>query len=159
MALYLIVIVSVLLISVSSFSQGVVRCPPSTVTDIVYVKTPSNLRSGPAVWYDVVGTARVGQQITLWARSGNWLKLSNNTWIRSNLVENAPSDLPIIEISNAPTPPTPVPTKRSVALPKPKPYKHCYEFKTRAEYDAYYGAYKPAKHDRDRDGIFCEGLK
>ena len=70
----------------------------------------------------------------------------------------------------APAQPTPVPQVQPTPVPPPdtpqtnfppprRQGRYCNDFDTRAQYEAFYaGREKPASHDRDRDGLYCEAL-
>ena len=108
----------------------------------------SNLRSGPGVFYPLVGTALPGAQITLSGRSDDslWLQTANNSWIAAGLgtggtpgsvaavvapaapaatVTPLPTPLLIVPPGvTAPTPtitPTPSPTPTPLGNPTPTP--------------------------------------
>ena len=58
----------------------------------------------------------------------------------------------------APAPPGDAPASE---FPAPRRQgRYCNDFDTRAQYEAFYaGREKPASHDRDKDGRYCEDLK
>ena len=58
-----------------------------------------------------------------------------------------------------PTPVPPTDTPQSNFPPPRRQGWYCNDFDTRAQYEAFYaGRAKPASHDRDRDGLYCEAL-
>jgi hypothetical protein len=73
---------------------------------------PTNLRSGPGVFYDLVGIMAPGQEFPALGRSagGDWVMLEyigapdNIAWVYSPLVIISPGELPIIEPPSTPTP-------------------------------------------------------
>lgn len=53
----------------------------------------------------------------------------------------------------------PVPVPKSTFPPPRGTGSRCSDFDTRAQYEAFYtGRTKPSRHDRDRDGLYCEHL-
>lgn len=68
------------------------------------VITAANLRQGPSTEFPIVGGAVEGQEILLVGRNadGSWYRLEGGAWIFAQLVENAPSDLPVVEAPVAP---------------------------------------------------------
>lgn len=68
------------------------------------VITAANLRQGPSTEFPIVGGAVEGQEILLVGRNadGSWYQLQSGAWIFAQLVENAPSDLPVVEAPAAP---------------------------------------------------------
>ncbi len=72
---------------------------------------------------------------------------------------------PVPQVQPTPVPqvqPTPVPqanTPQSNFPPPRRQGRYCNDFDTRAQYEAFYaGRAKPASHDRDKDGLYCEAL-
>ncbi len=73
---------------------------------------PTNLRSGPGVFFDQVGLMLPGQEFAALGRSagGDWVMLeysgapNNVAWVYSPLVIISPGELPIIEPPSTPTP-------------------------------------------------------
>ena len=64
---------------------------------------------------------------------------------------------PIPQVQPTPVPPTDTP--QSNFPPPRRQGRYCNDFDTRAQYEAFYaGRAKPASHDRDRDGLYCEAL-
>ncbi len=57
----------------------------------------ANLRSGPGTTFDLTGSITAGTALTIIGRNeaGDWLKLENGAWIFGELVDNAPTDLPV----------------------------------------------------------------
>lgn len=71
--------------------------------DTIAATTPqtngdSNLRAGPGQSFEIVGSVLTGTALKLVGRNaaGDWLKLENGAWIFSELVSNAPTDLPVV---------------------------------------------------------------
>jgi uncharacterized protein YgiM (DUF1202 family) len=58
----------------------------------------ANLRQGPGTEYAILGTAQVGQSLTLTGRNdaGDWYQLDTGAWIAAFLVNNAPTALPLV---------------------------------------------------------------
>lgn len=57
------------------------------------------------------------------------------------------------------TPVSPVSASQSGFPPPRRQGRYCNDFDTRAQYEAFYaGREKPASHDRDNDGRYCEAL-
>jgi hypothetical protein len=92
--------------TVTSTPMGVtVRIPLSN-------NDPTNLRSGPGVFFDQVGIMLPGQEFPALGRSagGDWVMLeyigapNNVAWVYSPLVIISPGELPIIEPPSTPTP-------------------------------------------------------
>lgn len=80
--------------------------PTSTLNAPVPARviTAANLRQGPSTEFPIVGGAVEGQEILLVGRNadGSWYRLEGGAWIFAQLVENAPSDLPVVEAPVAP---------------------------------------------------------
>ncbi len=80
----------------------------------------ANLRAGPGTNFDQVGRVGVGQSLDLVAsnQTGDWYKLASGAWIAAFLVDNAPSGLPVEEVSPPqPQTPTAIPDAGPVARP------------------------------------------
>ena len=73
-----------------------------------------NVREGPSVLFDKVGTLQPGQQVPVLGRSegGDWILIeyfggpSNTGWVYAPVVTLSPGELPIIEPPSTPTPQT-----------------------------------------------------
>jgi hypothetical protein len=93
----------------------------------------ANLRAGPGTDFPINHTGTLGQvvavigQVTRNAES--WYQLSDGNWILSNLVDNAPADIPpaqnVPELpappSPTPAPPSPTPTSPQINAPDENP--------------------------------------
>ncbi len=62
------------------------------------VNAGANLRAGPGTNYAKVGGAKEGDIVELIAKNeaGDWYKLASGAWIAAFLVNNAPTDLPVV---------------------------------------------------------------
>jgi uncharacterized protein YgiM (DUF1202 family) len=71
---------------------------PTVTRTMSTVNNVANLRAGPGTEYEIVGTAQVGQELTVIGRnaSSDWYQLDNGLWIAAFLVDNAPHTLPIV---------------------------------------------------------------
>ena len=102
-----------------SFQQPTVSIPtvtgtPKGVTVMIPLSNndPTNLRSGPGVFFDQVGLMLPGQEFSALGRSagGDWVMIeyqgapNNIAWVYSPLVIISPGELPIIEPPSTPTP-------------------------------------------------------
>ena len=58
----------------------------------------ANLRSGPGVDFDIVGTVDAGQTLELAGVSngGDWYRLADGSWIYAELVSDAPQNLAVV---------------------------------------------------------------
>ena len=72
----------------------------------------ANLRSGPGVVYSLAGLLEKGTEVVPVSRTADrlWLKLETGDWIFANLVEEAPTNLPVETNIPAPPPPDATPT-------------------------------------------------
>ena len=83
-----------------------------TATVLLDQEDPVNIRSGPGVLFDKIGSLQHGQTVSVSGRSagGDWLMIDypgdpgNFGWIYSPLVNRSPGELPIIEPPSTPTP-------------------------------------------------------
>lgn len=77
--------------------------PPTGTQPVVgsVANKGANLRTGPGTNYDQVGQVSAGQSLDLVAtnQTGDWYKLASGKWIAAFLVDNAPTGLPIVEVS------------------------------------------------------------
>lgn len=66
----------------------------------------ANLRSGPGTNFPIVGALQTATPVNPVGQdeSGEWLLLSDDTWIFAGLVSNVPGDLPTVETPTAPEP-------------------------------------------------------
>ena len=102
-----------------SFQQPTVSIPtvtgtPKGVTVSIPLSNndPTNLRSGPGVFFDQVGLMLPGQEFPALGRSagGDWVMITypgapnNVAWVYSPLVIISPGELPIVEPPSTPTP-------------------------------------------------------
>lgn len=76
--------------------------PPATVI------TAANLRQSPSTEAPIVGAATEGETLAIVGQTadGAWFQLENGAWIFAQLVNNPPTNLPVVEISPTGTPPT-----------------------------------------------------
>lgn len=74
---------------------------PTTPATVI---TAANLRQGPSTDFPVVGGAAEGQEIVIVGRiaDGAWYQLENGAWIFAQLVQNPPTDIPVVEAPPAP---------------------------------------------------------
>ena len=81
--------------------QPTITPPPATPASTV--RQPANLRAGPGTNYPITGSARAGQVLQIIARNagGDWLQLSDQTWISAGLVANPSASLPVAQGSAA----------------------------------------------------------
>ena len=98
---------------------------PTVVPTLVPTDTPAiaqaktnvqaNLRAGPGVVYGLVGVLAKGTEVVPVSRTADrlWLKLETGNWIFANLVDDAPTELPVE--TNIPAPPPPPATATSPA--------------------------------------------
>ncbi len=65
----------------------------------VTVRGNANLRDCPSITCNVVGRALSGEIIEVIGQSpdGGWIKLRTGEWISASLVDDAPTDLPVLE--------------------------------------------------------------
>lgn len=139
----------------------------------------ANLRAGPGTTFAVVGGVKAGQVLDVMARtaSGDWLQLSDGSWIAAFLVSDAPE---VAVVSVRPAVPTAVATPRTratavavatavpapavqstdcdpsypdVCIPSPPPDLDCGEISYRRF--RVIGS-DPHRFDGDHDGIGCE---
>lgn len=91
--------------------------PPAAAT----ANDGANLRGGPGTNYPIVGGVPPGAQLAVVGRSaaGDWLRLSDGSWIAAFLVDNAPTNLPAVEAG--PAQPTPAPPVEQRAAPVAAP--------------------------------------
>ena len=83
-----------------------------TATVLLDQEDPVNIRSGPGVLFDKIGSLQHGQTVSVSGRSagGDWLMIDypgdpgNFGWVYSPLVNRSPGELPIIEPPSKPTP-------------------------------------------------------
>jgi hypothetical protein len=91
----------------------VTSTPSGPIARAVTDQDQINVRSGPAVGYDLIGTLLPGQQVPVIGRTpgGDWIQVSypgvpgNTGWVFANLLVLPPNaNLPIIEPPPTPTP-------------------------------------------------------
>jgi hypothetical protein len=87
--------------------------PPAVVPDTV------NVRKGPGTNYDAMGSVPAGSKVSLVARNadGTWYRRREGGWIRGDLLQQVPRDLPV-DYDYLP-PPTVVPTGTTAARSAP----------------------------------------
>jgi len=101
------------------FQQPTIAIPtvtgtPRGVTATVNInrEDPINVRNGPSVLFDLIGTIQPGQQVPVIGRSvgGDWILIEyfggpeNQGWIYAPFVTLSPGEIPIIEPPPTPTP-------------------------------------------------------
>ena len=81
---------------------------PTPVLNRTKTNVQANLRSGPGVVYSLAGLLEKGTEVVPVSRTADrlWLKLETGDWIFANLVEEAPTNLPVE--TNIPAPPPPM---------------------------------------------------
>lgn len=79
--------------------------PPAPATATVLLG--ANLRSGPGVDFGIVGAAQQGEAVTLVGRNADstWYQTAAGAWIFGQLLENVPTDLPVVESPALPAAP------------------------------------------------------
>jgi uncharacterized protein YgiM (DUF1202 family) len=79
--------------------------PPAPVTATVLLG--ANLRSGPSTDFGIVGAAQQGEAVTLVGRNADstWFQTAAGAWIFGQLLENVPTDLPVVETPALPAAP------------------------------------------------------
>ena len=85
---------------------------PTPVLNRTKTNVQANLRSGPGVVYSLAGLLEKGTEVVPVSRTADrlWLKLETGDWIFANLVEEAPTNLPVETNIPAPPPPDATPT-------------------------------------------------
>ncbi len=85
------------------------------------VRVNANLRAGPGTDYAIVGSALAGTPLDIHARTtaGDWLLLTSGAWIRSDLVDNVPSSIPIVSVTDVSAPSVAAPTVSAPAVSGP----------------------------------------
>lgn len=85
------------------------------------VNANANLRSGPSTAFNVVGQTQPGQAITVIAQNGagDWYQLDTGAWIAGFLVDNAPDDLAVAEMTAPVVEETPPVVVQPTATPIP----------------------------------------
>jgi endonuclease YncB( thermonuclease family) len=73
--------------------------PTETLPAPSVVSEEANLRAGPGLEYERLGSIAPGEVVTLTARStaGDWYQLANGAWIAAFLVQDAPAGLPVVD--------------------------------------------------------------
>lgn len=138
------------------------------------VNRNANLRSGPGTTFAVVGSARLGDRVTVINQSvaGDWYQLGNGQWIAAFLLDavtagetaSAPvptaTPLPVQPTPTTAPPPAPQPQAQNcdpsyptLCLPPNSPDLDCGDIKDRR-----FQVLPPDPHrfDGDRDGVGCE---
>ncbi len=100
---------------------------PIRVDSLPTVNVPdANLRAGPGTDFDITGSATPGQAVTIIGQITRnaqiWYQLSDGNWIISDLVDNAPSDIPSAQnVPDLSVPPSLTPTpSHTVVHEEPK---------------------------------------
>lgn len=79
---------------------GPVATDPAPASPAVQptTNTTANLRSGPGTTFNVVGSAPLGTELTIVGRNAesDWFRLSDGSWIFAALVDNPPTNLPVV---------------------------------------------------------------
>ncbi|GIK74995.1 MAG: hypothetical protein BroJett021_39830 [Chloroflexota bacterium] len=93
--------ISLLTVLPTPTPQPVAPAQPTTPATVI---TAANLRQGPSTDFPVVGGAAEGQEIVIVGRiaDGAWYQLDNGAWIFAQLVQNPPTDIPVVEAPPAP---------------------------------------------------------
>ena len=80
---------------------------PTRESNFPFANAVANLRAGPGIDFQIVGGLAVRERVypVSIAPDGLWLKLSNDAWVYSQLIENIPLGLPVE--SSLPVPPPP----------------------------------------------------
>lgn len=102
--------------------------PTGTGTVAPTVNVDANLRSGPATSFPVIGGTITGQEVNIIGinSTGEWYLLDNGGWVAIFLVDNAPTDVPIVPDDATPqnvgatTPQTPG-AGNPILVPTPTP--------------------------------------
>jgi uncharacterized protein YraI len=97
--------------------------PSAAAPDLVSALVNANLRAGPGVEFDLAGSLTAGQAITISGRNADasWYRLDIGSWLRSDLVANAPLST-TIPLVNEGAIALPTPTRRAgVGLPTATP--------------------------------------
>ncbi len=73
--------------------------PTETLPAPSVVSEEANLRAGPGLEYERLGSIAPGEVVTLTARSaaGDWYQLASGAWIAAFLVQDAPAGLPVVD--------------------------------------------------------------
>lgn len=102
--LFAALIDEVLDVPVLDESGAPISTPAEPVPGQTVANTPANLRAGPGIEFDVIGSAAVGEVLDVVAQdsTGEWLKLASGSWIFAVLVDNVPADLPVETVDEAP---------------------------------------------------------
>ena len=97
------------------------------VEDARVIAKSIQVRSGPGLDHDIVGTLQRGAPVLPLAESGEWCKISPpssmTVWVQETSLQDVPTQTePIREVAPpAPTPPPPAPAPVPVAEPAPPP--------------------------------------
>jgi cytoskeletal protein RodZ len=80
---------------------------PAPAPAAATVNAGANLRSGPGTDYPILAGLPAGQAVTITGRSADstWFVLSDGAWVFSELVDNAPADVPVVEAPPLPAAP------------------------------------------------------
>lgn len=100
--------------------------PTTGITSTTPLSPPTasilaNLRAAPNITAALVGSAKAGQVLDIVGKNaaGDWLKLASGSWIFAELVDNIPTNLPVVaedEITSATATPTAATDSSSVAV-------------------------------------------
>lgn len=142
-----------------------------------------NMRSGPGVEYDIVGTLEVGQSLEIVGRNtdSSWWQVSTSdrlSWVAAGVVtvNNADDSIPLVEAPPMPLPTEPLPaiepTQPTELVPTEPPsaevcdcsgnHLNCPDFGTHSSAQACYEYCKSIGRgdvhglDRDDDGTACD---
>lgn len=163
-------------VQVLTVEKVTTAAPAETTSAIQYqVKRNANLRGGPGTTFAVVGSAQLGDRVTVISQSaaGDWYQLSNGQWIAAFLLDAVTADAtspttapttPATPLPPTPTPqppapqPTPTPTNcdpsyPTLCIPPNSPDLDCGDIGARR-----FQVLPPDPHrfDGDRDGVGCE---
>lgn len=109
-------------------SLAVVYVSASTVlaqTATATVTVNANLRSGPGTDFAKIGSVNANGHVTIvgCTEAGDWCQLTGGSWIFSELLENVPAGLPVVDPNNMTSEPqagsiaaTPTPTSAGNAM-------------------------------------------
>lgn len=141
----------------------------------------ANLRTGPGTDYDIAGSVRQGQQLTIEGcnQACDWYLLESGEWIAAFLVENAPTDVPRVDAPEPQSASEPAESSASAPIASSSLSEstasapacncsgnlyNCSDFSTHADAQACFaycqsaGAGDIHRLDSDSDGIACESL-
>ena len=94
-------VVSLLAVLPTPTPQPEIPVAPATPATVI---TAANLRQGPSTDSPVVGAATEGQELVIVGQlaDGSWYQLENGAWVFAQLVQNPPTQIPVVEAPPAP---------------------------------------------------------